>query len=641
MKKEISMKTKSKILRRIICCFAIACLIGNPMDAAFASVENQPQIGGIGVDITWFDIDGKYKNYWIQNIWGTDYYQLSMVEDDDNNGYQTAVVNGKGQIVVEPDVFDVSSSSYNDFTMTILRKGNECYLISSEGFAKMDASPYSELNPFYNGYATVTLAAGGDIGVIDASGKLLFSTGEYKNLTHIGDGVFATSGNMGQDFYVSGYLLNASGDRLSETSYDSIDYVSEGMIRVSRNSKYGFVDLSGKEAVPAKYGKAYNYQSGVAAVQVNGKWGLIDRIGAEIAPPDYDDAYALADTLYWVSKGGKFGVMNTAGELILPIEYDNISRAGYEFGIKRFTASKGDEVFLMDEAGDIILSGDYSYMTANPDGTINVGKVINGSDVSANLDEEGNNLTGFKEFSLYYLSDDMLLGVKHGEYPPNVTPPHDYDMKIALFDANGNNLTGFIYRNSGDFFNDYLIVTEQYYQPAGLINRYGAEVLPAIFDDICLTADGYAFLQISDSGTGSNSRVGFFKIPESFNDKKRTPPITVYLDDVELYFDVEPTIVNGRAMVPMRKIFESLGAEISWDGKERKVTAVRDGVTVELTIAKDEALVDGGTVTLDVPAIIKESRALVPLRFVAEALGCDANWDSANRRVNIVQDRDE
>ena len=519
-----SMKTKLKFIVGSICCLTIICLLGIPMNATSTADGNQSEIGDIGVDITWIDFGGKYKNYRVQDIWGTDYYRISMWEDDDYNGFREAVLDGKGEVVIEPDDFEVSSSSSNDFSMTMLRKGNECYLISTEGFAKMDASPYSELSHFSDRYATVTLIANGHIGVIDTSGKLLFSTGEYKTLTHIGEGIFATAGDAGQDFYVSGYLLNTSGARINETFYDTVDYVvSEGMIKVSQKGKYGFVDISGNEIIPAMYEQVRYFNCGAASVKVNGKWGLIDKTGAEIVAPAYDDIYLFADTLCRVSVNNKYGVLNTAGELILPIEYADIHHVDYGAGDITFAAFKGGRAFLIDEAGNAILSGDYSYINTNPDGTISVRKIVNGKSVEANLDREGNNLTGYKEFSLYYLSESMLLGIKHGEYPPGVTPPHDYQRKVALFDTDGNNLTGFIYSNSGAFLNNYLIVSENYYQPVGLLNKYGAEVLPVIFDDIFLTDEGYAFIRISDIGTGSNSRVGLFKIPESFNEKKRTP----------------------------------------------------------------------------------------------------------------------
>ena len=173
-----------------------------------------------------------------------------------------------------------------------------------------------------------------------------------------------------------------------------------------------------------------------------------------------------------------------------------------------------------------------------------------------------------------------------------------------------------------------------------MVNQYGAEVLPTIFDNIYLTKEGYAFVQVSDTDTRFNARVGYFAIPESFSEKKRIPPVTVYLNGIDLYFDSEPTIVNSRTMVPMRKIFETLGAEVSWDESNRRVSAVRGEVTVELAVGQDIAYLNGNAIKLDAPAMIQDDRTLVPLRFVAEALDCDVSWDSVKRRVEIKETRE-
>ncbi len=116
----------------------------------------------------------------------------------------------------------------------------------------------------------------------------------------------------------------------------------------------------------------------------------------------------------------------------------------------------------------------------------------------------------------------------------------------------------------------FQVVNRYYYGTAGLVNQYGAEVLPTIFDDILLTGKGYAFITLSDETTGI-SRVGYFKIPESWSGIKNTRPITVYLNGTELYFDSEPVIKNQKAMVPVKKIFNSLGAGVEWNGDLRRV----------------------------------------------------------------------
>jgi hypothetical protein len=302
---------------------------------------------------------------------------------------------------------------------------------------------------------------------------------------------------------------------------------------------------------------------------------------------------------------------------------------------------KENKSFLLDMDGNIVSSGDYSYINITSNGTLTATKSENNMFVCAILDKGENVLTGFKDFTLYHLNENLLLGLRSGILP-GTTPPHDYNQRIALIDINGNNLSGFKYSNHGDFLNNYFIVNEQYYGTAGLLNQYGAEVLPTVFEEIMLTneGEGYVYVVIKDPDTG-NSRAGYFKIPEGFKEKKRIPPVTVYLNGIELYFDVEPTIVNSRTMVPMRKIFETLGADVLWDENERKVKAVRGDATVELTVGKTTALINGETVILDVPAVVQSDRTLVPLRFVAEALECEVDWENDLRWVLILENEKE
>lgn len=100
--------------------------------------------------------------------------------------------------------------------------------------------------------------------------------------------------------------------------------------------------------------------------------------------------------------------------------------------------------------------------------------------------------------------------------------------------------------------------------------------------------------------------------------------------------DLQGTIVDGRFLVPMRSIFESLGASVDWDGTTRTVTGIKDNVSVRLKIDDKNALVNGKKYELDVPAQIINSRTYVPMRFIGESLGADVNWDADNRLATIV-----
>jgi len=115
-----------------------------------------------------------------------------------------------------------------------------------------------------------------------------------------------------------------------------------------------------------------------------------------------------------------------------------------------------------------------------------------------------------------------------------------------------------------------------------------------------------------------------------------TDDISVILDGTALTFDVPPQIIDGRTLVPLRAIFEALGAEVNWDGNTQTITATDDDTEIILTIGSTTATVNGQATQIDVPAMIIDGRTLVPLRFVAESFGVDVDWDATTRTITIT-----
>ncbi|MDO9099240.1 MAG: copper amine oxidase N-terminal domain-containing protein, partial [Caldisericota bacterium] len=99
--------------------------------------------------------------------------------------------------------------------------------------------------------------------------------------------------------------------------------------------------------------------------------------------------------------------------------------------------------------------------------------------------------------------------------------------------------------------------------------------------------------------------------------------------------DSSPIIREGRTLLPIRAVIEALEGTVTWDAVQRKATVMLGVHTVEVWIGSKNARVDGVNVTLDVAAIIVNSRTLLPLRFVAENLGCTVTWDAVSRTVTI------
>ena len=101
--------------------------------------------------------------------------------------------------------------------------------------------------------------------------------------------------------------------------------------------------------------------------------------------------------------------------------------------------------------------------------------------------------------------------------------------------------------------------------------------------------------------------------------------------------DVAPIIANDRTMLPVRYVAEALGAEIAWDGATSTATLKTADTELRITVGASEALVNGKAVTLDSPAFIENSRTYMPVRFVAETLGATVAWDAATSTATITK----
>jgi len=120
-----------------------------------------------------------------------------------------------------------------------------------------------------------------------------------------------------------------------------------------------------------------------------------------------------------------------------------------------------------------------------------------------------------------------------------------------------------------------------------------------------------------------------------------TPPasdeIKIIVNGAALTFDQPPIIQDGRTLVPLRVIFEALGADVNWEQSTQTITATRGDVTVLLRIGSNILTKNEEQVELDVPAQIVGGRTLVPARAVAEGFGAQVGWDQSIRTVTITE----
>ena len=102
--------------------------------------------------------------------------------------------------------------------------------------------------------------------------------------------------------------------------------------------------------------------------------------------------------------------------------------------------------------------------------------------------------------------------------------------------------------------------------------------------------------------------------------------------------DAPPIIVNSRTLVPLRAIAEALGADVNWDPEYKQVTVRLNGTTILLTIGSPIALVNDSLTYIDTTPIISNGRTMVPLRFIAETLNAEVSWNPDSKTVDIVHE---
>lgn len=115
------------------------------------------------------------------------------------------------------------------------------------------------------------------------------------------------------------------------------------------------------------------------------------------------------------------------------------------------------------------------------------------------------------------------------------------------------------------------------------------------------------------------------------------PPtfVTVVMDGTQLWFPDAQAFIdeNQRTLVPVRFVAEALGAKVGWEAEKRAVPIQKDNQSIRLTIGSNIATVNGEEATFDTQAVMQGGRTFVPLRFVSEILGIEVEWDGKTNTV--------
>jgi hypothetical protein len=473
---------------------------------------------------------------------------------------------------------------------------------------------YSQMDIFSEGIFTLRLS--GQTICFDTTGKII-AVGDYNGIHEFSDGMAKVYKYIPRDEpdvpgrliappgQIEGFIDSEGNEVIPLGMHSNMgDMFHEGFTTIGGyEENKGFINKTGEIVIPQIYKDAGNFSEGLAAVQdiETELWGYINKDGDIVIPMLYDEAKPFREEVAYVVKNGMAGYIDKEGNIIIDFmlmpETDKYVDNSFYGGLAVARDSSGKYGYI-NKNGDYVLPA--KYKEANP-----------------------------------FIGEAVYVVIENQNYP------NGYGSSF-LINRDGERLTPLWQygRYAGEYMRDGLIRALSTYGPSPkefivMLNKYGAEVIPASLNIQYLSSfnEGYALI-IADNNGGT--AIGLVELPENIDAYKDRKLIRVFIDDKLLNFeDTDPIIENSRTLVPMRAIFEALGAEVEWDDTNKTAIARKDNTTISLKIDDNTAYINNESVELDVPAKIKNSRTLVPVRFIAESLNADVKWNDEGRAVLI------
>jgi len=171
---------------------------------------------------------------------------------------------------------------------------------------------------------------------------------------------------------------------------------------------------------------------------------------------------------------------------------------------------------------------------------------------------------------------------------------------------------------------------------AGMTFEELADLMVSLGAYQAMALDGGGSTELWAGNKIANSLIGGLERP-IMNGLLVISQIPVFVNSQRLYFDVPPLIEQGRTLLPVRKVMEKMGAEVTWDEAAQTVTIQEPNKQIILKMGNRRAMVNNKAVKLDVPPKIIAGRTMIPIRFISENLGYKVQWDAPRERVYIAR----
>jgi len=418
-----------------------------------------------------------------------------------------------------------------------------------------------------------TLADGDSrFGFMDGTGAIVIPV-IFDRANIFSDGLaYVESGGRGLFIDPSGAGVLDLDELTSATPFQSGEFTSAtpfefGFSRVTRTymqeieggvslvHSHGLIDTSGNVILPAEFDDAGAFENNILWAVQDGQYAIFDNLGNQITPHEFDHMSYAGEDLLIAQRGDRFGHIDRAGSVVTPFNFDLVGgfydeRAivivdglgGYvdpqgevvipvqfvgagEFREGRAKASPYGLLYgFIDTEGDMVIEPIYDEVWDFEGGVaITLRRVAQGVVRVMTLDKYGENVlttptTGFFKWR----------GARIAYNNPIDGPVGVNFHLMALLDDDGDMLTGFIFNDILDFHEGLAVALRPsdhalYY---GLINRYGATIVPTLFAGLERVDSNTIVVQTfeTDPNTGAtHSRVGIMALPDDAATREPEP----------------------------------------------------------------------------------------------------------------------
>ena len=147
-------------------------------------------------------------------------------------------------------------------------------------------------------------------------------------------------------------FINTIGELAIPYQFDNASDFSEGLAKVEIAEKWGFINTNGQLVIPCQFDKTLWFSEGLATVQIGGKYGYINTNGQIVIPCQFDYANNFSEELATVQIGGKYGYINTNGQIVIPCQFNQI----YWFSEGLAAVKIGEKYGYINTNGQIVIS---------------------------------------------------------------------------------------------------------------------------------------------------------------------------------------------------------------------------------------------------------------------------------------------